>query len=57
MSNKADELRENLQYVSDMIEQLKVVSGLQNGAMLLHLLDMAKLEADQQIERMKGSEK
>jgi len=38
--------RANLEYVRDMIEQLKVVSGAEKGAILLYFLDMAKLETE-----------
>ena len=38
--------RANLEYVRDMIEQLKVVSGAEKGAILLYFLDMAKAKAE-----------
>lgn len=44
--------RANLEYVRDMIEQLKVVSGVEKGAILLYFLDMAKLETEAWIARL-----
>ena len=35
----------NLQYVSDMLGQLKVVAGTQGGPFLAYLLDLAAAEA------------
>jgi hypothetical protein len=44
--------RANLEYVRDMIEQLKVVSGAEKGAILLYFLDMAKAETEAWITRL-----
>ena len=44
--------RANLEYVRDMIEQLKVVSGAEKGAILLYFLDMAKAETESRITRL-----
>ena len=39
----------NLRYVSDMLSQLKVVSGREGGPFLAYLLELARAEA---IERL-----
>lgn len=49
MSANPTDRRENLQYVRDMLEQLKVVSGAREGSILGYLMDMARLETEQQI--------
>lgn len=53
MKSDIGELRANLEYVRDMLEQLKVVSGAKSGAMLIYLLDLAKLEAEERIARLR----
>lgn len=45
------ERRENLQYVHDMLEQLKAISGAPRGSVLAILLDMARLEAETEMRR------
>ncbi|RFC66412.1 hypothetical protein DYI37_02930 [Fulvimarina endophytica] len=44
-----------LRYVRDMLPQLKAITGLPQGTMLPYLLDMARLEAENEIARRKGS--
>ncbi|WP_167591610.1 hypothetical protein [Jiella endophytica] len=53
MKSDIGELRANLEYVRDMLEQLKVVSGAKSGAMLIYFLDLAKLEAEERIARLR----
>ncbi|ORE99009.1 hypothetical protein [Aurantimonas sp. 22II-16-19i] len=55
MSSRTGEIRENLEYVRDMLEQLKVVSGVAQGDMLLYFLDMGKLEVDERLARLEES--
>ncbi|MCE7028232.1 hypothetical protein [Jiella avicenniae] len=52
MKEDGSDPRANLEYVRDMIEQLKVVSGVEKGAILLYFLDMAKLETEAWIARL-----
>ncbi|MCB8837084.1 hypothetical protein [Aurantimonas sp. VKM B-3413] len=56
MTTNAVERRKNLQYVRDMLEQLKVVSGAREGSMLGYLMDMARLEAEHQLTLLKPSD-
>ncbi|MEX6507897.1 hypothetical protein [Jiella sp. M17.18] len=55
MSLSSPERQKNLQYVRDMLEQLKVVSGAREGSMLFYLMDMARLETEHQLERLKAA--
>lgn len=49
MNTMSSESRARLEYVRDMLEQLKVVSGAKPGAMFIYFLEMAKLELDDRI--------
>ena len=49
MNTGTGESRETLEYIRDMLDQLKIVSGLRKGDLLLYLLDMARLEAEKRI--------
>ncbi|MAU98297.1 MAG: hypothetical protein CMP81_20855 [Fulvimarina sp.] len=52
MSSTTGEVRANLEYVRDMLEQLKVVSGVAPGDMLLYFLDMGKMEVEERLARL-----
>ncbi|MCQ8782507.1 hypothetical protein [Mangrovibrevibacter kandeliae] len=54
MSSEFDR-RAALEYVRDMLEQLKVVSG-QRNKVLFYLLDMARLEAVSEMDRRGNGE-
>ncbi|UIJ73639.1 hypothetical protein [Aurantimonas sp. HBX-1] len=49
MASNSQDTRANLQYVRDMLEQLRVVSGAPDGSILAYLMEMARLEADRQL--------
>lgn len=51
MSDATAQPRANLQYVCDMLDQLRRVAAPTGGPVLLYLLDMAKLEAAEQLKR------
>ncbi|MEN3791298.1 hypothetical protein [Fulvimarina sp. MAC3] len=46
-----DDAIAGLRYVRDMLPQLKQVAGLPQGSMLPYLLDMARLEAQSEIDK------
>lgn len=46
-----DDAIAGLRYVRDMLPQLKEVAGLPQGSMLPYLLDMARLEAQSEIDK------
>ncbi|MBO0663756.1 hypothetical protein LQ948_14050 [Jiella sp. MQZ9-1] len=46
------QLRENLEYVGEMLEQLKIVSGVPQNDILYYFLDMAKVEVDSRLVRL-----
>ncbi|MBP0615400.1 hypothetical protein [Jiella mangrovi] len=54
MKYEIGEARANLEYVRDMLDQLKVVSGAKSSAMLVYFLDLAKLEVEDQLARIDG---
>lgn len=41
--------RDNLKYVCDMIDQLRVIAAQSGGPFLAYLLDMAKAEANERL--------
>ncbi|MBO0902724.1 hypothetical protein [Jiella sonneratiae] len=49
MTENQAETRDNLKYVSDMLEQLKRVAGVERGDLLHYFLDMARLEAENRL--------
>ncbi|KQT60434.1 MULTISPECIES: hypothetical protein [unclassified Aureimonas] len=49
MPENGKDPRDNLKYVSDMLEQLKVLSAGSGGPFLTYLLDMAKTEASERL--------
>ena len=49
MAPNRQDTRANLQYVRDMLEQLRVVSGAPEGSVLGYLMEMARLEAERQL--------
>ena len=49
MAPDTQDTRANLQYVRDMLEQLRVVSGAPEGSVLGYLMEMARLEAERQL--------
>jgi hypothetical protein len=54
MAPDTQDSRANLQYVRDMLEQLRMVSGAPEGSVLSYLMEMARLEADRQIAAARG---
>ncbi|MER0238112.1 hypothetical protein [Fulvimarina sp. MAC8] len=46
-----DDAIAGLRYVRDMLPQLKQIAGLPQGSMLPYLLDMARLEAQSEIDK------
>ncbi len=47
------ELRQKLQYICDMLEQLRVIAPSQAGPLLPYLIDVARLEASETMMRQR----
>ncbi len=56
MDAQTDDRRHTLQYVRDMLLQLKGVSGQPKRSILSYLIDMARAEAEEQIARLAAEE-
>lgn len=52
MDAQTDDRRQTLHYVRDMLVQLKGVLKQPQRSILSYLLDMARVEAEEQIERL-----
>ncbi|WP_157944554.1 hypothetical protein [Mangrovicella endophytica] len=46
---------DKLQYVCDMLDQLKAMSGAAKGSILITLMDMAKLQAESELVAERGA--
>lgn len=51
MAQMPVEPRHKLQYICDMLEQLRMLAPLQVGPMLPYFLDMARIEASEALVR------
>lgn len=54
MAEHGHDPADNLKYVSDMLEQLKVLAAASGGPFLCYLLDMAKTEANERLRAVRG---
>lgn len=57
MGKLQSEPHQKLQYVCDMLQQLRAILPVQAGPLLPHLIDMARLEANEIILHLSSASK